>query len=708
MSPVAVEAPVSQRPRVAPALVVAVVATSLLVAPSIAARPAIPATRDSGDIERLQERANAAPTSLIVRYRDGTTGPRRQNVRAAAQVALAGTSPTVDTDLVAPRGRSVAAAAAALRARPEVQSVTPNYRRAPSVDPRGEPLWPLQWGHHNSGQLINDGLNPPSYGLVDMDVDGYESLAASSGSSSVVVAVIDDGVDFGHPDLAGTAWVNPGESGLDGLGGDKATNGVDDDGNTYVDDVNGWDFCDNDNTVHDFDDDSHGTAVAGTIASQVNGKGVAGIAPATRIMALKFFSYTEENAADPNCNSDAGAIQAIAYAKSFGIRIINASWGGPGDSDELEAAIAGSGALFVTAAGNGGVDDLGDNIDTSRVYPASFTSGNILTVAATENRGRLAAFSNYGRASVDIGAPGQSIPLPCPEDSVYEADWCWFDGTSFSAPYVAGVAALVGAARPDLLAAPTALKARLMSTGSSTCSLAGRTVSGRQLNASHAIDFTRGTETATVSVLPLPGSVLGTSSVATRLSWPVPAGPTPATYRVEQCRSAGSWTQLTNSTTARTRDVTINLSGTYEFRVTPRTSGGALGTATLSRVVTPLRYEEGSSLATKSGTWLPSSSSTASGGRTVYTTATGAVMTFTFNGRTAALVAPMGPTRSSFKVYLDGVYQKTVSLYSSATKSRVVVYTTGTLAYKTHTLKLVHARVGSRIRGEVDAFVVLR
>lgn len=698
----------SQRLRVAPALVAAVVATSFLVPASVAARQPGPAVRDRGDVERLKDRADDAPTSLIVRYRDGTTGAGRQNVRSAAQVALAGTSPSRDTDLVAPRGRSVSAAASALRGRAEVLSVTPNYRRAPAVDPRGEPLWPLQWGLHNSGQLIDDDFNPPTVGVVDMDVDGYESLAASAGSSSVVVAVIDDGVDFGHPDLAGTAWVNPGESGLDDLGADRATNGEDDDENGYVDDVNGWDFCDDDNTVHDFDDDSHGTAVAGTIASQVNGRGIAGIAPDTRIMALKFFSYTDENATDPNCNSDAGAIQAIAYAKSFGVRIINASWGGPGDSPELEAAIAGSGALFVTAAGNGGADGSGDNIDASPVYPASFTSPNILTVAATENRGRLAAFSNYGVASVDLGAPGQSILLPCPEDSVYAAGWCWSDGTSFSTPYVAGVAALVGAARPDLLAAPTALKARLMSTGSSTCSLAGRTVSGRQLNARHAIDFARATETATVSVLPVTGSVLGTSSVATRLSWPVPAGPTPATYRVEQCRSAGSWTQLTNSTTARTREVTINLSGTYEFRVTPRTSAGALGTATLSRVVTPLRYEEGSSLAAKTGTWLSSPSSTASGGRTVYTTATGAGITFSFNGRTAALVAPMGSTRSSFKVYLDGVYQKTVSLYSPTTKSRVVVYTTGTLAYKLHTLKLVHARVGSRIRGEVDAFVVLR
>jgi hypothetical protein len=248
-----------------------------------------------------------------------------------------------------------------------------------------------------------------------------------------------------------------------------------------------------------------------------------------------------------------------------------------------------------------------------------------------------------------------------------------------------------------------------MSTGVSLPSLSGKTVTGRLVNARRAIDFSAPVLGGGVSVLPLGSSTLGTASVKTRLSWQAATDDVgPVSYRVEQRRNAGAWTLLTSSTTVRTLDLVLALSGTYEFRVTPRDGAGNAGTALASRVVTPLRYEESTTLAKRTGTWLSSAASTSSGGRSLYTTATGATMTLTFNGRTAALVAPMGPTRSSFKVYVDGVYQRTVSLYASTTKPRAVVFTTGTLTYRTHTLKLVHARVGSRIRGEVDAFVVLR
>jgi subtilisin family serine protease len=587
-----------------------------------------------------------------------------------------------------------------------VVAVGPNSHRRLFVDPTDEEAWPWQWGHHNVGQLIDDQWNPPTFGKNDVDLDGLEALAVTGGSADVVVAVIDDGVDFGHPELADRAWTNPGESGPDGLGGDKATNGTDDDLNGYVDDVHGWDFCNDDNSVHDFDEDWHGTGVAGTIAASIDGTGTAGIAPGTSIMALKFLKNPEDDdPVLPECGWDDQAVEAIEYAKSFGVRIINASWGGDDGNPALEAAIEASCALFVAASGNSGRD-----IDVNPAYPAAFDSANIVSVGSINNDGAMSSFSNFGDVSVDVVAPGRSVLGPCPADAQFpDPGTCWLDGTSFAAPYVSGVAALVGAVNPTLLNVPTGLRSRLLATGTSLPSAIGKTATGRLLNARRAIDFTAPVASGGVSVLPLPGSVLGTSSVRTRLSWPAASDDLAmGSYRLEQRRNGGAWTLITSSTTARTRDVVIALSGTYEFRVTPRDAVGNAGTPLMSRIVTPVRYEESSGLVKYAGTWGTASSTAFSGGRTRYTTASGASATFTFNGRTGAVIAPTGPTRSSFKVYVDGVLVKTVSLYSSTTKNRVVVYTTGTMAYRTHTIKLVHTRVGSRIRGEVDAFVVLR
>ena len=190
------------------------------------------------------------------------------------------------------------------------------------------------------------------------------------------MAVIDDGVDFSHPDLAARAWTNPGEA-----GGGKETNGIDDDGNGYVDDVHGWDFCHDDNTVHDFDDDWHGTHVAGTIAASLDGQGIVGVAPGVSIMALKFLGD------DDACGYDSMAIRAIAYAKSFGVRIANASWGAEGrpqDSPDLYHAIQTSGMLFVAAAGNSGSDN---DDGPSTTLPASFDLPNIVSVGAVDDTG---------------------------------------------------------------------------------------------------------------------------------------------------------------------------------------------------------------------------------------------------------------------------------------------------------------------------------
>jgi subtilisin family serine protease len=241
--------------------------------------------------------------------------------------------------------------------------------------------------------------------VPNVDINALQASTITQGSEDVVVAVIDDGVDFSHPDLADRAWENPGESGVDDAGNDKATNNIDDDDNGYIDDVNGYDLANDDNTVHDALEDGHGTHIAGTIAASVNNQGVVGVAPNVKIMAVKFLGgpFTTES----------NAIKAIEYASDNGAKISNNSWGyiGP-PSKALEQAIENSGMLFVAAAGNGGGDGVGDDNDADRrfkEYPASYDSPNILTVAAVNNRGRLASFSNYGQKTVDISAPGVQV-----------------------------------------------------------------------------------------------------------------------------------------------------------------------------------------------------------------------------------------------------------------------------------------------------------
>jgi subtilisin family serine protease len=634
-------------------------------------------------------------------YRPGVGIARRAAVRAAAGVEQVRVLRGVDAELVRPRGRSLETAVRALRARPDVLLAVPDQRRSTSVDPTGEAGWQEQWGHHNTGQLT--GFDPPLAGRPDMDVDGLEALAITPGSSSVVVAVIDDGVDFSHPDLFGRRWINPGESGMDGSGRDKRSNSLDDDGNGFTDDTYGWDFCNGDRTVHDRNEDGHGTGVAGTIAASLNGEGTVGIAPSTRIMALKFLADPED---DPYglCGWDSQAIEAIAYAKRKGVRIINASWGSPDVSPALENAIATSGALFVTAAGNEAW-----NIDRAPVYPAAFDAPNILTVGAVNSRGGLSPFSNYGSTAVDIAAPGEQILVPCPAEGTYEAGWCWVDGTSFASPYAAGTAALVAAVSPSLLSSPTALRSRVITSGVPLASLAGKVASGKLLNARRALDFVVPTLSAVRRIQPAEGSTLGSTWTPARISWPTMRDDTAVgSYRLEQRRNGGAWETVVNATTAAYRNVNVALSGTYEYRVTPRDAAGNLGSAGQALAISPTRHEESSGSVTWAGTWRTASSSAASGGGTRYATGWGAAATLAFSGRAASVVAPVGPAGSSVKVYVDGAYVKTVSLYSATAAARKTIFATSWTTPGDHTVKVVNLPVAGRYRAEIDAFVVLR
>ena len=365
------------------------------------ALPGAAVAQDSPGVEerasfgpQLKNLKETVPGQIIVKYEEGV-GPTAQ----AAVRRERGVSRETDLDLInadvvkVASGTSVQEAIRDLEADPDVAYAVPDR----IVHPMGyedEERFPELWGLENAGRPILDRPGTP-----DVDVDA--SVAAQKGATgeSVVVAVIDDGVDFGHPDLEGRAWTNDDE---------LPRNNTDDDGNGYVDDVNGYDFANDDNTVHDTAQDFHGTHVAGTIAASSNGQNVVGVAPNVEIMAVKFLGGP--------FTSESSAIKAIEYASENGATISNNSWGfesppisGP---DPLKQAIERSGMLFVASAGNGGFDGVGDNNDTSRfqrAYPASYDSPNILSVAAANNRGRLADFSNYGPKSVDLTAPGVDV-----------------------------------------------------------------------------------------------------------------------------------------------------------------------------------------------------------------------------------------------------------------------------------------------------------
>jgi subtilisin family serine protease len=295
--------------------------------------------------------------------------------------------------------------------------------------------------------------------------------AGHTGSSSVYVGIIDEGFQFSHPDLAANTWTNPNDP----------VNGVDDDGNGYVDDVHGWDFANNDSSTYDGGTtgklDDHGTHVAGTIGASANNGGVVGVNWNVKLISAKFLGRSG--------GTTANAVRAVDYLTDLktrkGINLVasNNSWGGGGFSTALSDAITragNAGILFVAAAGNGDRRGNGINSDVSPQYPASYAQSNVISVAAIDSSGNKATWSNYGASTVDLGAPGVGI-----WSSVAYNGYDSYSGTSMATPHVTGAAALYAASHPGASAAQT--KQAILSSTIATSSLAGRTVTGGRLNA---------------------------------------------------------------------------------------------------------------------------------------------------------------------------------------------------------------------------------
>lgn len=455
-----------------------------------------------------------------------------------------------------------------------------------------------------------------------------------------------------------------------------------------------WDFYNNDSTVHDaVDNDAHGTHVAGTIAASVNGQGIVGVAPNVKIMALKFLG--------PNGGSTSDAIDAIGYATKKGVRISNNSWGGPGYSQALKDAIERSGQLFVAAAGNSS-----KNQDTSADpdYPAGYNSANVLSVAAVDNRGALASFSNYGATTVDISAPGVNILSSVP------GGYSFYSGTSMAAPHVTGVAALAKSVNSALT--PADMKNIMMSTGAVAPSTSGKTVTGAIVRARAALskaDTTAPTVKAPVQSLPV--ATMGTVTVPVTLTWPAAtdAGSGVARYQLQQGTN-GTYSDVTlSSELARSKYISLSPgSNKYPFMVRAYDRVGNVSAWASGPTFTLSAYQESNTAIVYSGTWKSQSLSGAYGGAVRYATAGGASAKITFSGRNVSWVSRRSTTSGKAEIYLDGARVATVDLYSSTAQTRRVVFSRAVTTGTSHTLQVRVLGTSGRPRVDLDAFMVLR
>jgi subtilisin family serine protease len=391
---------------------------------------ASPQMSKGGVAARVRQAAEASKLSLSVKH--SLTVPGLSLIQAASDVSLKKLR-------------------AALSGMPGFGYVEPNYKlfadRLPN-DPRFNELYGLDKAHLP------------------------QAWDQSTGNGSVVVGVIDTGVDYTHPDLAANMWHNPGET-----PGDK----IDNDGNGFVDDYYGWDFCNDDSDP--FDDQNHGTHVSGTIAGVGNnGVGVTGVNWNAKIMALKFLG------ADGSGTTE-DAVDALHYAtmmrqRGVNIRLTSNSWGGGDYSqalyDEIKAS-GDAGMLFVAAAGNDG-----ESNEDSPHYPSNYDLQNLISVAATDSNDDLADFSNFGGASVDLGAPGVEILSTLPNNS-YE----FYSGTSMATPHVSGVAALAWSVKPT--ASWQFIRDAIFGGTDRITSLQGVTSTGGRLNAKNTLDLVSAT-----------------------------------------------------------------------------------------------------------------------------------------------------------------------------------------------------------------------
>src|SRR4051812_4859553 len=423
------------------------------------------------------------PGQLIVRYKDGLAAPRAGAAATTSSImsgaTIARSFPKIRNLRVVqlPEGVSVQQGLAQLRVDPNVLYAEPDYIVHSDEIVPNDPFFTTLWAMKNTGQ---------AGGTVDADIDATDAWAQSTGSNSVIVGVIDSGVDTTHPDLLGNIFNNA---------SDCNNNGIDDDGNGKIDDCHGWNAAANNGFM--YDDVGHGTHVSGTIgATGNNGMGVVGVNWHVTIMPCKFLVPNLFGGGSGALSDAIECLDYFATMKDLGYNIVatNNSWGGGGYSQALYDAIKENmdrGILFVAAAGNGGADGVGDNNDLVENYPSNFDLPNIIAVEATTRTDARASFSNYGRHTVDLGAPGAAILSTVPGvDSTGNPNYAVYSGTSMATPHVTGAVALLKAWNPALSA--FAIRNLLFASGD-VKTATSQTLTGKRLNVNNAMNCVNAT-----------------------------------------------------------------------------------------------------------------------------------------------------------------------------------------------------------------------
>jgi hypothetical protein len=359
----------------------------------------------------------------------------------------------------------------------------------------------------------------------------------------------------------------------------------------------------------------------------------------------------------------------------------------------------------VAAAGN-----AGRNIDSAayNFYPAEFPLANILSVAAIDQRGSLASFSNYGATTVDVSAPGTNILSAWPAEPGCSPCWAWSAGTSMAVPHVTGVAALYAGTVTDPVT-PSLLKSLVLTRANTLAPTVGKTVTGRLVNAWRAADMAGPTAQAISSHGITAGTIVG-STVGTTLSWPAATDDHSGvpSYVVRRRIGSGAWTVLAGTLTTRSFKASMAFGTPTQFAVSGRDGAGNVGVQAVSPAVTATLYQERTSLARYSGRWTNTTSSTASHSNLRTSTQAGAWVEFKRDAKSIAIVGRQGPTSGKAKVYVDGVYAATIDLYRSTSRSRVVLFSRAWSTPGVHTVKLFVSGTAGRPRVDIDAFGVLR
>jgi large repetitive protein len=422
---------------------------------------------------------------------------------------------------------------------PAVEYAEPNYLKSyksftPTPVIPNDPYFGDQWG------LRNLGIFPGS--VAGADIRATEAWNIATGTGEVIIAVVDTGIDYDHPDLKDNIWTNPGET---------CNDGKDNDGNGFINDCRGWNFADKNNSPKD--DSGHGTHVAGIIgAAGNNGSGITGVMWNVKLMPLRILNAE-------GTGTIADEIAAINYAvtmknRGFNIRVINASFTGGSFSFAEFAAISAAndaGLLLVAAAGNNSGGGMVHNNDMTPQYPANYSLPNVIAVGATDQKDHLAPFSNIGPTTVHVAAPGTFILSTIPSNYGYSS------GTSSSSPFVTGLAGLLWTAYPEFTY--TQIRGSIFRYVDVLDSLRGQIATGGRINSFRAVSSL---------LAPADLSAAVTPSNSIHLTWTDNATGEDG-YRVERRTGEGQFAEIgvTGPEGASFTDASVSANTPYTYRV---------------------------------------------------------------------------------------------------------------------------------------------